>query len=82
MTRKAVGWVSSNDLNRRGIATSTGKAWQTVVLRQMLLRWRNCGVRTPLGKEVGPGQWEPIIDQALWDAVQRQRRRGFAESAG
>ena len=30
------------------------KPWQTVVLRQMLLRWRNCGVRTHLGKEVGP----------------------------
>ncbi len=62
-------WKICNDLNRRGITTSTGKPWQTVVLRQMLLRWRNCGVRTHLGKEVGPGQWEPIIDRSTHERV-------------
>ncbi|EWS99567.1 resolvase, partial [Intrasporangium oryzae NRRL B-24470] len=62
-------WKICNDLNRRGITTSTGRAWQTVVLRQMLLRWRNCGVRTHHGKEVGPGQWEPIIDRATHERV-------------
>lgn len=62
-------WKICNDLNRRGIGTSTGKPWQTVVLRQMLLRWRNCGVRTHLGKEVGPGQWELIIDRPTHERV-------------
>ncbi|WP_374969017.1 recombinase family protein [Terrabacter sp. BE26] len=62
-------WKICNDLNRRGIATSTGKPWHTVVLRQMLLRWRNCGVRTHLGKEMGPGQWEPIIDRSTHERV-------------
>ncbi|MCC3151438.1 recombinase family protein, partial [Bifidobacterium bifidum] len=37
-------WRICIDLNRRGITTGSGKAWQSVVLRQMLLRWRNCGV--------------------------------------
>ena len=61
-------WKICNDLNSRDITTSTGRVWQTVVLRQMLLRWRNCGVRTHHGKEVGPGQWEPIIDRPTHDA--------------
>lgn len=62
-------WKICNDLNHRGITNSTGRTWQTVVLRQMLLRWRNCGVRTHLGKEVGPGQWEPIIDRPTHERV-------------
>ena len=51
-----------NDLNSRGILTSTGRPWRAQGLRRMLLEWRNCGVRTHNGKEVGPGQWDPIID--------------------
>jgi hypothetical protein len=62
-------WKISNDLNSRGITTSTGRPWGTVVLRQMLLRWRNCGVRTHLGTEVGPGQWEAIIDRPTHERV-------------
>jgi DNA invertase Pin-like site-specific DNA recombinase len=62
-------WKICNDLNSRDITTSTGRVWQTVVLRQMLLRWRNCGVRTHHGKEVGPGQWEPIIDRPTHERV-------------
>jgi DNA invertase Pin-like site-specific DNA recombinase len=62
-------WKICNDLNRRSFSNSTGKPWQYVVLRQMLLRWRNCGVRTHLGKEVGPGQWEPIIDRPTHERV-------------
>ena len=62
-------WKICNDLNHRGITTSTGRAWQTVVLRTMLLRWRNCGIRTHLGKEVGPGQWDPIIDRPTHERV-------------
>jgi len=67
------------DLNARGIKTSTGRTWQTPVLRWMLLRWTNCGVRShqPLGKDGKPkgkqqiysGQWEPIIDRETHDRV-------------
>lgn len=62
-------WKITRDLNDRGIRTSTGQQWATQVLRRMLLRWRNCGVRTHRGKEVGVGQWEPIIDRPTHERV-------------
>ncbi|KAB7743203.1 serine recombinase [Nostocoides sp. F2B08] len=62
-------WRICIDLNQRGITTNSGKAWQSVVLRQMLLRWRNCGVRTHHGKAVALGQWEAIIDQPTHERV-------------
>ncbi len=77
-------WRIVNDLNARGITTSTGTTWATQTLRRMLLRWRNCGIRTHRGKEAGPGQWEPIIDRAthervvatLTDPSRRKNNRG------
>lgn len=72
-------WKLTNDLNARGIPTSTGKQWATQVLRRMLLRDRNYGYRRhqPLGKDgkpkgkpqLYPGQWEPIIDQETHERV-------------
>ncbi|MFC5677799.1 recombinase family protein [Aeromicrobium endophyticum] len=72
-------WKLVNDLNARGIPTSTGKRWQTQVLRRVLLRDRNHGMRShkPLGKNGKPsgkvelykGQWEPIIDRETHDRV-------------
>jgi site-specific DNA recombinase len=72
-------WKICLDLNARSIKTSTGREWQTQVLRRMLLRWTNCGVRShqPLGKDgkakgkiaVHPGQWEPIIDRETHERV-------------
>lgn len=77
-------WKITRDLNERGIRTSTGKLWVTQVLRRMLLRWRNCGVRTHHGKEMGPGQWDAIIDREthervvalLTDPARRSNNRG------
>lgn len=79
-------WKIRNDLNRRGVRTTTGGEWQTQVLRRMLLRWRNCGIRTHHGREAGPGQWEPIIDRethervvaTLTDPARRSNNRGTA----
>jgi site-specific DNA recombinase len=77
-------WKITNDLNDRGILTSTGRPWVTQVLRRMLLRWRNCGVRTHEGREAAPGQWEAIIDRPthervvalLTDPARRSNNRG------
>ena len=77
-------WKVARDLNDRGITTSTGRPWATQVLRRCLLRWRNCGVRTHRGNEVGPGQWEAIIDRPthervvtlLTDPTRRTNNRG------
>lgn len=79
-------WRIRNDLVARGVTTSTGGTWQTQTLRRMLLRWRNCGVRTHNGKEAGTGQWEPIIERAtherivatLTDPARRSNNRGTA----
>lgn len=72
-------WKITLDLNARGIPTSTGKTWATQVLRRVLLRDRNWGMRKhqPLGKDgkpkgrpmLYPGQWEPIIDAETHDRV-------------
>jgi DNA invertase Pin-like site-specific DNA recombinase len=72
-------WRICRDLNARGITTTTGGPWQTQVLRRMLLRWRNCGVRThqpldktgrPQGKpQFYPGMWEAIIDRETHERV-------------
>lgn len=72
-------WKIVNDLNARDIPTSTGRRWVTQVLRRVLLRDRNCGVRRhqPLGKDgkpkgkprYYPGAWEPIIDKETHDRV-------------
>lgn len=77
-------WRITRDLNERSIKTSTGHPWATQVLRRMLLRWRNCGVRTHHGREAGEGQWEAIIDRAthervvalLTDPARRKNNRG------
>jgi len=72
-------WKITKDLNARGITTSTGRPWATQVLRRMLLRWRNCGLRShqPMGadgKRNGPvtlstGEWEPIVDRETHERV-------------
>ena len=62
-------WKIARDLNDRSITTSTGRPWATQVLRRMMLRWRNCGIRTHHGKEVGPGQWEPIYSRETHERV-------------
>lgn len=71
-------WKLCLDLNARGIKTSTGKEWQTQVLRRVLLRDRNYGYRKhqPMkrGKAVGPAQlypgaWDSIIDAETHERV-------------
>lgn len=62
-------WRLCLDLNDRGITTSAGNPWVTQVLRRMLLRWRNCGIRTHRGKVVGPGQWQAIVDRETHERV-------------
>jgi site-specific DNA recombinase len=49
------------DWNQRGITTSTGRPWQTGVLRRMLLSARIAGLREHRGAIVGPAVWPAII---------------------
>ncbi|WP_301114290.1 recombinase family protein [Microbacterium sp.] len=50
------------DLNARGIPAPKSAQWNTTILRQILLRPSNAGLRTHRGKVVGPATTVPIID--------------------
>jgi DNA invertase Pin-like site-specific DNA recombinase len=55
------------DLQRRRIPTANGaERWQTTKLKNILLRERNAGLRIHLGKVIGKGDWEPIVDEATY----------------
>lgn len=83
-------WKVCLDLNARGVKTSAGGEWKTQVLRRMLLRPTNYGMRShaPQGKkpQLYRGQWEPIVDQdthervvaLLTDPARRTNNRGTA----
>lgn len=67
----------AHDLNTRGIeppAKPTGTmaepGWTGVAIRGLLLRWSSIAKR-PYGGEVLDCQWEPILDEATFYAVQR-----------
>lgn len=71
-------WSIMLDLNRRGIATSTGNEWRSQPLRRMLLRWVHAGYRSYTerrnGKPAGPEHlfeagWEAIIDRDTHERV-------------
>lgn len=62
-------WAIVLDFRSRGIKTAPGGEWQTNTLRNMLLRWRNCGLRTYRGKIVGEGEWDPIVSRELHERL-------------
>jgi site-specific DNA recombinase len=52
----------------RGIRTSTGKTFQNITIRQMLLSPRIAGYRVHHGV-LHPAQWEPIVPVEQWQAL-------------
>lgn len=58
------------DLNRRGVLSTTGKAWRAPVIRKILLNPRNAGLRLLHGVEyTAPNP--PIVPQATWRATKQ-----------
>ncbi|MFF1382738.1 recombinase family protein [Arthrobacter sp. NPDC058288] len=51
------------DFNARGIHGPRAEKWNTTVLRQILQRATNAGLRTHRGVVVGPANVEPIYDE-------------------
>jgi site-specific DNA recombinase len=49
------------DFNRRGLRTATGREWQDITVRQVVLRPRNAAKSVHHGVIVGDGAWEPIL---------------------
>ena len=58
------------DLQRRGIPTPGGhERWHPTKLRRILMRERNAGLRIHLGKVIGKGDWEPLIDEDMYNRL-------------
>lgn len=59
----------AREWNARGVETVTGRPWVTTTVREVLLRPRNVGRRIHRGVDIGPAQWEPILDVGTYSAV-------------
>lgn len=66
------------DFNARGIPSPRGMAWEGTMLRQVVLRERNAGLRVHQKREqakrgskpvIGRGDWEPIVDEQTYDRL-------------
>lgn len=57
------------DLNRRGVPSPTGKVWGKTMLRHLVTREKNVGLRVHRGEVVGVGAWPAILDRTLWEQV-------------
>lgn len=66
--------------NADGLRTSTGRDWQPITMRQILLRELNCGRIVHEGEVVGKANnVEPVVDEETFDIVKGiivSRRRG------
>jgi DNA invertase Pin-like site-specific DNA recombinase len=60
-------WLDEHD-----VRTVTGKQWKTPTIRNILLSWRNVGIREHNGQPVGPANWEPIIPPKTGEALRRK----------
>lgn len=76
--RSLVKWCAD-----KGVTTTRGNPVTHTDLRDMLLRPRNAGIAVYKGQEVGPGKWDPIVDEAKYRAVcailrdpSRQKHKG------
>jgi site-specific DNA recombinase len=57
-------------LNGEGVPTPTGvPAWVKQMVRGLVLRERNAGLRVHRGEVVGDGAWEPILDRDRFEQL-------------
>lgn len=57
------------DLNARGVHGPKAPLWNTTILRQILLRPSNAGLRQYQGKIIGPSTTEPVIDADTFERL-------------
>ncbi|MEH0520533.1 recombinase family protein [Streptomyces stelliscabiei] len=53
----------------KGVTTTRGNPVSHTEVRAMLMRPRNAGIAVYKGEEVGPGAWEPIVEETKFRAV-------------
>ena len=54
----------------RAALVCTRKRWTESQVSEFIRKPRNAGLRDHNGEIVGPGTWEPLVDESLWRAVQ------------
>ncbi|GAA1209170.1 recombinase family protein [Microbacterium maritypicum] len=59
----------ATDLNARGVHGPKAPLWNTTILRQILLRGSNAGLRQYQGKIIGSSTTEPVLDRATFDRL-------------
>jgi site-specific DNA recombinase len=59
----------AQELNTRGILTSTGRPWDPRTLGRVLRRPRNAGLSVYRGEIVGAASWPAILDTDTWRGV-------------
>lgn len=62
--RSLVRWLNETTTGNR-----LGRPWKIENVRQILRNPRYAGIRTYHGEELGRGDWEPIIDEAVYRAA-------------
>lgn len=66
-------------LNSEGITTTLGGQWSAMALKGMLKSPRNKGRRELKGRDVAPGQWEPLVDAETWMLAEAKMRKSAAK---
>ena len=56
--------------NEAGVTTVRGKRWTNLHVRRVLSNARIAALVAHKGEIVGPGNWEAIVDETLWRALQ------------
>lgn len=74
------------DLNDRGVPSPSGKPWRPNMVRAVVKRERNAGLRVHHGEIIGTGSWEPIFDRGVYDQLlavlnDPQRRTSVSSAA-
>ena len=76
----------ARSLNKLGYRTASGKPWRDAILRAVLLRPRNAGLRVHRGEVIGRGTWQPILDDETYHQVvavlTNPNRREFGATKG
>ncbi|MGJ6126204.1 recombinase family protein [Mycolicibacterium sp. Y3] len=56
--------------NASGVTTVRGAAWSNLHVRRVLSNARLAALVVHNGDVIGPGTWEPIVDETLWRGLQ------------
>lgn len=64
----SLNWIA-HDLNRRGVTTARGLAWQDTSVRAVFRSPRLAGLATHYGQITVEATWPPILPRSTWEAV-------------